>query len=48
MKKNWDDMERLEDEVVTLKGLVSEWGKDILPKHEKVDEDRTELNRYQI
>ena len=45
MKKNWDDMERLEDEVVTLKGLVSEWEKDILPKHEKVDEDRTELNR---
>jgi len=45
MKKNADDMKKLEDEVLTLKGLVSEWEKDILPKHEKVDEDRTELNR---
>ena len=45
MKKNADDMKKLEDEVETLKGLVAEWEKDILPKHEKVDEDRTELNR---
>ena len=45
MKKNADDMKKLEDEVLTLKGLVDEWEKDILPKHEKVDEDRTELNR---
>jgi hypothetical protein len=30
--------------VESLKGLVSEWEKDILPKHEKVDEDRKELN----
>ena len=45
MKKNADDMKKLEDEVLTLKGLVAEWEKDILPKHEKVDEDRTELNR---
>ena len=45
MKKNADDMKKLEDEVVTLKRLVSEWENDILPKHEKVDENRTELNR---
>ena len=45
MKKNADDMKKLEDEVKTLKGLVTEWEHDILPKHEKVDEDRTELNR---
>ena len=45
MKKNADDMKKLEDEVIILKGLVSEWEKDILPKHEKVDEDRTELNK---
>ena len=45
MKKNADDMKKLEGEVETLKGLVTEWEKDILPKHEKVDEDRTELNR---
>ena len=45
MKKNADDMKKLEDEVLTLKGLVDEWEKDILPKHEKVDEDRTELNK---
>ena len=45
MKKNADDMKKLEKEVVVLKGLVSEWEKDILPKHEKVDSDRTELNR---
>ena len=45
MKKNADDMKKLENEVVALKGLVTEWEKDILPKHEKVDADRTELNR---
>ena len=44
MKKNADDMKKLEDEVETLKGLVTGWEKDILPKHEKVDEDRKELN----
>ena len=45
MKKNADDMKKLENEVVALQVLVSEWEKDILPKHEKVDADRTELNR---
>ena len=45
MKKNADDMKKLEVEVESLKSLVTEWEKDILPKHEKVDEDRTELNR---
>ena len=45
MKKNADDMKRLENEVVALKGLVTEWETDILPKHEKVGADRTELNR---
>jgi len=45
MKKNADDMKKLEGDVETLKGLVSEWEKDILPKHEKVDEDRKELNQ---
>jgi len=44
MKKNADDMKKLEDEVESLKGLVSEWEKDILPKHEKVDEDKKELS----
>ena len=44
IKKNADDMKKLENEVKTLQGLVSEWEKDILPKHEKVDEDRKELN----
>ena len=44
IKKNADDMMKLENEVESLKGLVSEWEKDILPKHEKVDEDRKELN----
>ena len=45
MKKNAQDMEKLNGEVETLKGLVIEWEKDVLPKHEKIDEDRTELNR---
>ena len=45
IKKNADDMEKLNEEVESLKVLVTEWEKDILPKHEKVDEDRTELNR---
>ena len=45
VKKNADDMKKLEGEVETLKGLVTEWETDILPKHEKIDEDRTELNR---
>ena len=45
MKKNADDMKKLEGEVETLKGLVTEWETDILPKHEKVGADRTELNR---
>ena len=45
MKKNADDMKKLEGEVETLKALVTEWETDILPKHEKVDADRTELNR---
>ena len=44
MKKNADDMKKLENEVLTLKGLVSEWETDILPKHEKIDEDRKELH----
>ena len=44
IKKNADDMKKLENEVKTLQGLVSEWEKDILPKHEKVDGDRKELN----
>ena len=44
IKKNADDMKKLENEVESLRGLVSEWEKDILPKHEKVDEDRKELN----
>ena len=35
MKKNWNDMEKLNKEVESLKGLVTEWEKDILPKHEK-------------
>ena len=50
MKKNADDMKKLNEEVESLKGLVSEWEKDILPKHEKVDEDRTELKhiRYKL
>ena len=45
VKKNADDMKKLEDEVESLKSLVTEWETDILPKHEKIDEDRTELNR---
>ena len=45
IKKNADEMKKLEGEVETLKGLITEWETDILPKHEKVDEDRTELNR---
>ena len=45
MKKNADDMKKLENEVVALKGLVTEWETDILPKHQKVDTDRTELNK---
>ena len=45
VKKNADDMKKLEDEVGSLKSLVTEWETDILPKHEKIDEDRTELNR---
>ena len=44
IKKNADDMKKLENEVKTLQELVSEWEKDILPKHEKVDGDRKELN----
>ena len=44
IKKNADDMKKLGNEVKTLQGLVLEWEKDILPKHEKVDEDRKELN----
>ena len=45
VKKNAADMKKLEDEVGSLKSLVTEWETDILPKHEKIDEDRTELNR---
>ena len=45
VKKNAADMKKLEDEVESLKSLVTEWETDILPKHEKIDEDRTELNR---
>ena len=44
MKKNADDMKKLEKEVVALKGLVTEWETDIFPKHEKIHEDRKELN----
>ena len=45
VKKNAADMKKLEDEVESLKSLVTEWETDILPKHEKIDQDRTELNR---
>ena len=38
-------MKKLEDEVESLKSVVTEWETDILPKHEKADHDRTELNR---
>ena len=44
MKKNWDDMEKLENEVKALNVLVTEWEKDIIPKHKKVKNDRTQLN----
>jgi hypothetical protein len=44
MKKNADDMKKLEGEVEALQGLVSEWEKDILPKHKKVGEDKKELS----
>ena len=39
MKKNADDMKKLEHEVISLKGLVTEWQNDILPKHVKLDTD---------
>ena len=45
VKKNAADMKKLEDEVESLKSLVTEWETDIFPKHEKIDKDRTELNR---
>ena len=45
MKKNADDMKKLNEEVESLKALVTEWEIDIQPKHEKVDEDKSELNR---
>ena len=45
VKKNAADMKKLEDEVESLKSAVTEWETDILPKHEKIDQDRTELNR---
>ena len=44
MKKNWDDMEKLENEVKDLNVWVTEWEKDIIPKHKKVKNDRTQLN----
>jgi len=44
MKKNWDDMEKLENEVKALNVLVTEWEKDIIPKHKNVKNDRTQLN----
>ena len=44
MNKNADDMKKLEGEVESLKELVTEWEKDILPKHKKVDEDKKELS----
>jgi len=44
MKKNWDDMEKLENEVKALNVWVTEWEKDIIPKHKKVKNDRTQLN----
>jgi len=44
MKKNWDDMEKLENEVKALNVWVTEWVKDIIPKHKKVKNDRTQLN----
>ena len=39
MKKNWDVMVKLEEEVESLRGLVSEWEKDIVPKHAKLHND---------
>ena len=45
MKKNWDDMVKLEEEVITLKGLVTEWEKDIVPKHAKLHNDTADLSK---
>ena len=45
MKKNWDDMVKLEEEVITLKGLVTEWEKDIVPKHTKLHNDTADLSK---
>ena len=43
MKKNYDDMAKLETEVECLKEKVREWTHDVLPKQVRLDNDRIEL-----
>ena len=45
MKKNWADMEKLEKEVEKLKSFISDWEKDIVPKHTKLHNDMADLNK---
>ena len=43
VKKNYDDMVKLETEVECLKEKVREWTHDVLPKQVRLDNDRIEL-----
>ena len=44
VKKNQNDMVMLEKEINSLKGLITEWETDVLPKQKKLESDRSELN----
>ena len=47
VKKNADDMKKLEDEVESLKSMVTDWESDILPKHQKLVDDRGQLKQIE-
>ena len=44
VKKNQNDMVVLEKEINSLKGLITEWETDVLPKQKKLEGDKSELN----
>ena len=45
MKKNWADMKRLENEIEELKSFITDWEKDIVPKHTKLHNDMADLGK---
>ncbi len=47
IKKNADDMKKLDKEVQSLKSFVDEWQTDILPKHQKLVDDRGQMRQIE-